>query len=61
MTLKDYMEIVLYGAVIGLFIEAGLILFIISFEHELELLTIVVTYLFATLICIAITIEMKNG
>lgn len=53
-------DLILRGAVIGLFIETGLILFIISFGHELELLTVVVTYLFATLIGIAIVLEIKN-
>ena len=53
-------DLILCGAVIGLFIEIGLILFIISFGHELELLTVVVTYLFATLIGIAIVLEIKN-
>lgn len=60
MSLKDCIKIVLSGAMIGFFIEACVILFIISFGYELELLTIVVTYLFATLISIAIIIEMKN-
>lgn len=53
-------DLILCGAVIGLFIEIGLILFIISFGHELELLTVVVTYLFATLIGIAFVLEIKN-
>lgn len=53
-------DLILCGAVIGLFIETGLILFIISFGHELELLTVVVTYLFATLIGIAFVLEIKN-
>ena len=45
----------------GLFIEAGVILFLISFGHELELLTVVVTYLFATLIGIAIALEVTSS
>ena len=45
----------------GLFIKAGVILFLISFGHELELLTVVVTYLFATLIGIAISLEVKQS
>lgn len=54
-------DLILCGAVIGLFIEAGVILFLISFGHELELLTVVVTYLFATLIGIAIALEVKQS
>lgn len=53
-------DLILCGAVIGLLIEVGLILFIISFGHELELLTVIVTYLFAMLIGIAIFLEVKN-
>ena len=53
-------DLILCGAVIGLLIEVGLILFIISFVHELELLTVIVTYLFAMLIGIAIFLEVKN-
>lgn len=53
-------DLILCGAVIGLLIEVGVILFIISFGHELELLTVIVTYLFAMLIGIAISLEVKN-
>ena len=54
-------DLILCGAVMGLFIEAGVILFLISFGHELELLTVVVTYLFATLIGIAIALEVTSS
>ena len=53
-------DLIITGACIGMLIEIGVLLFIISTGHELELLTVVVTFLFAVIIGIAIALEMKN-
>lgn len=52
-------DLILCGMGIGLLIEAGVILFIFLLGYKLELLTIIITYLFATVIGVAIFLEAK--
>lgn len=52
--------LILRGAGLGLIFEIGVIFFIVALGQELNLTTIIGTYLFSTIISIAIILEVQN-
>lgn len=51
---------ILAGACIGLFVEVGVIMFILFSGGSLHLITVIVTYLFAVIIGVSFVCEINS-